>query len=34
LSEALNVETDWTLGCIAVASDAEIDQIAEWVRSR
>ncbi len=27
-----NVETDWTLGCIAVATDAEIDQVAQWVR--
>ena len=29
-----NVESDWTLGCIAVASDAEIDQVSEWVRAR
>lgn len=28
----VNVETDWTLGCIAVATDAEIDDIAAWVR--
>jgi len=28
-----NVESDWTLGCIAVASDREIDEVAEWIRS-
>ncbi|MCC6335147.1 MAG: L,D-transpeptidase [Myxococcales bacterium] len=30
----VNVESDWTLGCIAVASDAEIDAIAAFVRER
>lgn len=30
----VNVESDWTLGCIAVASDEAIDAIAEWVRAR
>ncbi len=25
-----NVATDWTLGCIAVATDAEIEAIAAW----
>ncbi len=25
---------DWTLGCIAVGTDAEIDSIADWVRKR
>ncbi len=28
----VNVATDWTLGCIAVASDAEIDFIAAWMK--
>ena len=28
----VNVATDWTLGCIAVASDASIDFIAAWMR--
>ena len=30
---SLNVSVDWTLGCIAVASDAEIDEVAAWVRA-
>lgn len=30
----VNVESDWTWGCIAVSSDEEIDAIAEWVRAR
>ncbi|MEW5738278.1 MAG: L,D-transpeptidase [Myxococcota bacterium] len=30
----VNVESDWTLGCIAVASDDEIDAIAAFVRAR
>ncbi|GMU58345.1 MAG: hypothetical protein AMXMBFR34_01080 [Myxococcaceae bacterium] len=30
----VNVESDWTLGCIAVASDGEIDAIAAFVRDR
>jgi hypothetical protein len=25
------VSSDWAAGCIAVATDAEIDQIAAWV---
>jgi murein L,D-transpeptidase YafK len=29
---SLSTLSDWTAGCIAVASDAEIDQIAAWVR--
>lgn len=29
-----NVESDWTLGCIAVSSDQEIDEVAEWIRSQ
>jgi hypothetical protein len=29
-----NVESDWTLGCIAVSSDSEIDEVAEWIRAR
>ena len=28
----LNVATDWTLGCIAVSSDAQIDFIAAWMK--
>src|SRR5262245_55079376 len=28
-----NVATDWTAGCIAVASDAEITRIAGWIRA-
>jgi hypothetical protein len=28
-----NVSTDWTLGCVAVASDAIIDLLADWVRA-
>ncbi|MCW7541056.1 L,D-transpeptidase family protein [Aquabacterium sp. A7-Y] len=31
---ALNTSTDWTLGCIAVASDATIEEIARWVRDK
>jgi len=31
---AANTSTDWTLGCIAVGSDAEIDAIAAWMRAR
>jgi murein L,D-transpeptidase YafK len=30
---SLNVKIDWTLGCIAVASDDEIAAIAAWVRA-
>jgi len=29
---ASNVATDWTLGCLAVAADADIEAIAGWVR--
>ena len=29
---ASNVSTDWTLGCIAVATDADIEAIATWAR--
>jgi hypothetical protein len=29
-----NVESDWTLGCIALSSDPEIDEIARWVREK
>lgn len=28
----VNVSADWTLGCIAVADDASIREIAAWVR--
>ena len=28
-----NVEADWTWGCIAVSSDAEIDEVSNWVRT-
>ena len=31
---SINTSTDWTLGCIAVGSDAEIDAIAAWVNGR
>lgn len=30
----LNVESDWTWGCIAVSTDAEIDEVARWIRAR
>jgi hypothetical protein len=30
----LNVAYDWTLGCIAVASDEAIREIAAWVSAR
>ena len=30
----LNTTTDWTAGCIAVGSDAEVQAIADWVRAR
>ncbi len=29
-----NVESDWTWGCIAVSSDAEIDEVAQWVKAQ
>lgn len=29
-----NVSVDWTLGCIALSSDAEIDEVAAWVREK
>jgi L,D-peptidoglycan transpeptidase YkuD (ErfK/YbiS/YcfS/YnhG family) len=29
----LNTATDWTAGCIAVGSDAEIGRIAAWIRA-
>jgi murein L,D-transpeptidase YafK len=31
---ALNTVSDWTAGCIAVGSDAEVEAIAAWVRGR
>jgi murein L,D-transpeptidase YafK len=30
-SSSSNTDSDWTLGCIAVGSDAEIERIAAWV---
>lgn len=33
-SGELNVSQDWTWGCIAVASDALIDEVATFVRDR
>jgi murein L,D-transpeptidase YafK len=30
----LNTVSDWTAGCIAVGSDAEVQAIATWIRSR
>jgi murein L,D-transpeptidase YafK len=29
----LSTTVDWTLGCMAVGTDEEIDRIAEWVRT-
>jgi murein L,D-transpeptidase YafK len=34
LSSTVNTSIDWTLGCIAVGSDDEIDRIARWVRTQ
>jgi murein L,D-transpeptidase YafK len=34
LGSAANTASDWTLGCIAVGSDAEIQRIAAWVREK
>jgi L,D-peptidoglycan transpeptidase YkuD (ErfK/YbiS/YcfS/YnhG family) len=34
LPSSANTSVDWTLGCIAVGSDAEIDRIAKWVQER
>ena len=31
---AMLVARDWTAGCIAVATDADIDAVAAWVRAR
>ncbi len=31
---ALSTSVDWTLGCIAVGSDPEIERIARWVRTK
>lgn len=31
---AANVATDWTLGCIALASDPAIESVAAWVRGQ
>jgi len=31
---ALSTSVDWTLGCIAVGTDGEIDEIAAWVKAR
>jgi L,D-peptidoglycan transpeptidase YkuD (ErfK/YbiS/YcfS/YnhG family) len=31
---AMLVAQDWTAGCIAVATDAEIEAVAAWVRAR
>jgi murein L,D-transpeptidase YafK len=31
---ALLVAQDWTAGCIAVATDAEIETVAAWVRKQ
>lgn len=33
-SGELNVDSDWTWGCIAVASDQLIDEVAAFVRER
>jgi len=34
LPSAANTSVDWTLGCVAVGSDDEIDRIAKWVRDK
>jgi hypothetical protein len=34
MPSAANTASDWTLGCIAVGSDEEIDRIAAWMRAR
>jgi L,D-transpeptidase-like protein len=31
LPASINTSTDWTLGCLALGSDAQIDEIAAWV---
>jgi murein L,D-transpeptidase YafK len=31
---AMLVEQDWTAGCIAVATDRDIDTVAAWVRAQ
>jgi len=31
---AANTAVDWTLGCIAVGSDPEIERIAAWVKAK
>ena len=31
---AVNVDSDWTLGCIAVMSDQLIDEVSAWVREK
>ena len=31
---AMLVARDWTAGCIAVATDEDIDTVAAWVRAR
>ena len=31
---ALSTAIDWTAGCIAVGTDAEIESISTWIRSR
>jgi L,D-peptidoglycan transpeptidase YkuD (ErfK/YbiS/YcfS/YnhG family) len=31
---AMLVSQDWTAGCIAVATDAEIEKVAAWVRAQ
>ena len=32
LGERANTDTDWTLGCIALGSDAAIDALEAWMR--
>jgi murein L,D-transpeptidase YafK len=34
LGSAANTAVDWTLGCIALGSDEEIEAVARWVRER
>jgi hypothetical protein len=30
----VNIDTDWTWGCIALRSDERIDEVAAWVREK
>jgi hypothetical protein len=32
--DASSTDTDWTLGCMAVGTDAEIEEVAAWTRAK